>query len=121
MSDKPVAKSENDLEYLHYAEQLRPKEFSMLKMTFEELMEIGRKEGLITPEMEAQLEKEQIEAVEIYFDRFKKNHQTLAKILMKLAPEQRLVGLEPEERLAGLSEAERQELLRLLQKEQNQS
>jgi hypothetical protein len=56
---------EGEEELLELAEQLRPKEFRMMKLNREELWEQARKEGALTPQVEARLAKERAEGIEI--------------------------------------------------------
>jgi hypothetical protein len=56
---------EGNQELLDVAEQLRPKEFQMLKINAKEIWEEARREGALTPEVEAHLAKERAEGIEI--------------------------------------------------------
>jgi hypothetical protein len=56
---------EGEIELLDFAKKLRPKEFVMIKMSADELWELVRQEGGLTPEVEAQLARERAEGVKI--------------------------------------------------------
>jgi hypothetical protein len=58
-------KLEGEGELLDFAKKLRPREVAMVKVNAEELWELARQEGALTPEVEAQLARERAEAVEI--------------------------------------------------------
>lgn len=52
-------------ELLDFAQKLRPREVSMIRVNSDELWELARREGALTPEVEARLAKERAEAVQI--------------------------------------------------------
>ncbi|MEI6045896.1 MAG: hypothetical protein WCS37_16225 [Chloroflexota bacterium] len=56
---------EGNQELLAIAEQLRPKEYQMLKINAKEIWEEARRAGALTPEVEAYLAKERAEGIEI--------------------------------------------------------
>jgi hypothetical protein len=60
-----LKKEEGNEELLGIAEQLRPKEFQMLNINAKEIWDEVRREGGLTPEVEAQLARERAEGIEI--------------------------------------------------------
>lgn len=58
-------KLEGEVELLDFAKKLRPREVAVVKLNAEELWELARQEGALTPEVEARLAKERLEAIQI--------------------------------------------------------
>ncbi len=58
-------KTEDEEELLGLAKQLRPQEFNTVKLDAKEIWEEVRKEGALTPEVEARLARERAKGVEI--------------------------------------------------------
>jgi len=59
---------EGEEELLDFARKLRPKEFDMIRMKADELWELMRQEGVLTPEVEAEMAQARAEGVQILLD-----------------------------------------------------
>jgi hypothetical protein len=98
-------KVEGESELLEFARKLRPREVAMVKVNADELWELARQEGALTPEVEARLAQEREEAIQIILnDLDNKDYFQMAGFFDDMSDEQlsQMVNALSLLRLAGL-------------------